>query len=170
PLRGGGGGLGGLALEEPVGESTNPPRRRVGGYELRMLLLERDELVEEGVVSRVLHDRLVLNVVGDESAVEDVPQLRGPRGGGRGLRGRQGAPRRRQRSRRAVRLPAARGRESGPRSRQRQTSPPPSPRGRRRESRRHGQSRWDPLRAAPRRGQAAPGPACAARARRPRRR
>ena len=44
-----------------------------------MLLLERDELVVERVVRRVLHDRRVLDVVRDERAVEDLAQLGGAR-------------------------------------------------------------------------------------------
>ena len=33
-----------------------------------MLLLEREQLVEEGVVGRVIHDRLVLDVIRDQRA------------------------------------------------------------------------------------------------------
>ena len=81
-------------LLETVRQPAHPERGRVGSDELRVRLLERDELVVEGVVCRVLHDRRVIDVVGDERAAEDLAQL-----GGALLRGCQGAPRPVRRSR-----------------------------------------------------------------------
>ena len=87
-------------------------RRRVGRDELRVLRFERDEFVIERVVRRVRHDGVVLEVVRDQRAVQEVAQLCHA---GTRLRDAQAIPRRSRRSRPAPRVPAARGRGCAPR-------------------------------------------------------
>ena len=63
-------------LLELVGERrADALRRRVGRDERRVGGLERLQLVVEDVVRRVLHDRLVVDVVGDRRLVQQLAQL-----------------------------------------------------------------------------------------------
>ncbi len=97
-------------LELRGGRRTDAAGRRVERNELRVLGLDGGELVVERVVRRVLHDRRVLDMVGDQRAVQELAQLRRALG----IRGRQAAPPRCRRSRPAPLLRALHGRGSRP--------------------------------------------------------